>query len=236
MSLITRISDLTTRLATEFKSVKTIISGNSNGILTSLTTTVKTSILEAINSLKSEVDSKQDNLGFTPEDAANRGSANGYAPLDAGSKVPAAYLPSYVDDIVDGTFTNSTTFAASGNQGVEDGDVTPNPQANETAPQNSVIYSDVVSNLLYRWSGSSFVTTSGALALGETSTTAHRGDHGNIAYNHSQVNDANPHETTFVQLKEKPTTINGFGITDSYTKTEIGNITNSYVSEFEAAL
>jgi hypothetical protein len=32
-------------------------------------------------------------LGFTPENAANKGAANGYAGLDGTSKVPAAQLP-----------------------------------------------------------------------------------------------------------------------------------------------
>ena len=40
--------------------------------------------------------SKQAALGFTPENVANKGIANGYAPLDAGNKVPVAYLPNSV--------------------------------------------------------------------------------------------------------------------------------------------
>lgn len=35
-------------------------------------------------------------LGFTPENSANKGQPNGYAGLDAGSRVPASQLPSYV--------------------------------------------------------------------------------------------------------------------------------------------
>lgn len=35
-------------------------------------------------------------LGFTPENAANKGVANGYASLDAGGKVPVAQLPASV--------------------------------------------------------------------------------------------------------------------------------------------
>lgn len=38
--------------------------------------------------------------------------------------------------------------------------------------------------------------TGGDLILGETSTTAFRGDRGKIAYNHSQLTDGNPHNTT----------------------------------------
>lgn len=35
-------------------------------------------------------------LGYTPENLANKGVANGYAPLDGASKIPVAYLPSAV--------------------------------------------------------------------------------------------------------------------------------------------
>ncbi len=51
MSLITRVTDLTTRLGTEFKSVKTLLSGNNTGSLALLTTTAKDNLLNAINEL-----------------------------------------------------------------------------------------------------------------------------------------------------------------------------------------
>jgi len=48
--------------------------------------------------LKSEYDalatSKQDVLGFTPEDASKKGQSNGYASLDGTGKVPTSQLPS----------------------------------------------------------------------------------------------------------------------------------------------
>lgn len=51
------------------------------------------------------------------------------------------------------------------------------------------------SGILYRWGGSSYVEISASLALGETSSTAYRGDRGKTAYDHSQVT-GNPHGTT----------------------------------------
>lgn len=39
-------------------------------------------------------DSKQDAIGYTPENVANRGQANGYASLGSDGKVPAAQIPS----------------------------------------------------------------------------------------------------------------------------------------------
>lgn len=95
--------------------------------------------------------------------ASLKGAVNGLAELDASGKIPAAQLPSYVDDVIEGTFS---TF--------------PNPG------ETGKIYVDTSSNKIYRWSGSSYIVISETLALGETSSTAYRGDRGKIAYDHSQ--------------------------------------------------
>jgi hypothetical protein len=44
---------------------------------------------------------------------------------------------------------------------------------------------------VFRWNGSSYSQTNGALALGETALTAYRGDRGVIAYDHSQLTSTN---------------------------------------------
>ena len=54
-TLQVRITDLATRVATEIKSVKTLVNGNAAG-LSALTTTQKTSLVAAINELKTAVD------------------------------------------------------------------------------------------------------------------------------------------------------------------------------------
>ena len=54
-TLQVRITDLATRVATEIKSVKTLINGNAAD-LSALTTTQKTSLVDAINELKNAVD------------------------------------------------------------------------------------------------------------------------------------------------------------------------------------
>ena len=97
-----------------------------------------------------------------------KGAANGLAELDANGKVPSAQLPSYVDDVLE--YTAKTSFPATGETGK--------------------IYVDTTTNLTYRWSGSAYVEISSSLALGETSSTAYRGDHGKIAYDHSQSTHA----------------------------------------------
>jgi hypothetical protein len=59
-------------------------------------------------------------------------------------------------------------------------------------------------------------TMSQLLLLGETSSTAYRGDRGVLAYNHSQLTGGtNPHNTTYANIASKPTTVVGYGITDA---------------------
>ena len=63
----------------------------------------------------------------------------------------------------------------------------------QISPETGKIYVDVQSNITYRWSGSVYVAID--LALGETSSTAYRGDRGKAAYDHSQIKTGNPHGT-----------------------------------------
>lgn len=88
-------------------------------------------------------------------------------------KVPASQLPSYVDDVLE--YANLAAFPGTGESGK--------------------IYVALDTNKTYRWSGSAYVEISASLALGETSSTAYRGDRGKTAYDHSQTT-GNPHSTT----------------------------------------
>ena len=56
-----------------------------------------------------------------------------------------------------------------------------------TTGETGKIYVAKDTNLTYRWSGSAYVEISPSLALGETSSTAYRGDRGKLAYDHSQA-------------------------------------------------
>lgn len=53
--------------------------------------------------------------------------------------------------------------------------------------ESGYLYLAADEDLLYRWDGSSYRMLSSSLTLGETSSTAYRGDRGKIAYDHSQV-------------------------------------------------
>lgn len=54
MSLVTNITNLATRIATEVKSVRTLINGNASD-LSGLTTTSKTNLVSAINEVKASI-------------------------------------------------------------------------------------------------------------------------------------------------------------------------------------
>lgn len=95
--------------------------------------------------------------------ATEKGSNNGVAELDSTGKVPSSQLPSFVDDVQE--YNSMSDFPATGEAGK--------------------IYIAKDTNLTYRWSGSQYTEISPSLALGETSTTAYRGDRGKIAYEYA---------------------------------------------------
>ena len=92
-------------------------------------------------------------------------------------KVPVGQLPAYVDDVLE--CTNFAAFPVTGESGK--------------------IYVALDTNLTYRWGGSAYTEISKSLALGETSTTAYRGDRGKIAYDHTLLAN-NPHSVTKTQV------------------------------------
>lgn len=115
---------------------------------------------------------------------AEKGSNNGVAELDATGKVPSAQLPSYVDDIIEG-YKNGANFYKD------------SAHTQLITPESDKIYVDLTTNTTWRWGDSIYVQINEGLALGETSTTAYRGDRGKTAYDHSQItNGSNPHNTT----------------------------------------
>jgi hypothetical protein len=103
-----------------------------------------------------------------------KGANNGVAELDGTGKVPSSQLPSYVDDVEE--YANLAGFPVTGESGK--------------------IYIALDTNLTYRWGGTAYVEISPSLALGETSSSAYRGDRGKIAYDHSLLTSGNPHNVT----------------------------------------
>ena len=121
-------------------------------------------------------------LGYTPISSTLKGANNGVAELDENGKVLTSQLPSYVDDVIEATALSN--FPSTGEAGK--------------------IYVDTSTNKTYRWSGSGYTEISASLALGETSSTAYRGDRGKVAYDHSQATHARTDAT-----KVEASTTNG---------------------------
>lgn len=128
-----------------------------------------TTLEEKITSVNNTLDKKIDSSLI--------GTNNGIAELDANGFVPSSQLPSFVDDVIEGYFYNNEFYNES-------------EHTTTIAGESGKIYIDLSTNKTYRWSGSAFVVISETLALGETSSTAYRGDRGKIAYDHSQVTHA----------------------------------------------
>lgn len=124
------------------------------------------------------------------------GAKNGIAQLDATGKVPAAQLPSYVDDVID--------CYVSGGKFYQDA-----AHATEITGETGKIYVDLATLKTYRWSGTAAVEISASLALGETASTAYRGDRGKIAYDHSQAAHApsNAERNIIVGIKKNGTAV-----------------------------
>lgn len=129
-----------------------------------------------------------------------------YATLGTDGKVPSSQLPSYVDDVIEGYYSNGKFYSDSA-------------KTKEITGEGGKIYTDLTSNKTYRWGGTAWVEISASLALGETEGTAYDGKKGHDTYfiATAAMSTASYHEQ---HKADKATTLAGYGITDAYTKTE----------------
>lgn len=88
--------------------------------------------------------------------------------------IPDSLLPSYVDDVIEGYHYSSKFYSDSSH-------------TSEITGESGKIYVDLSTNKTYRYSGSGYVVISETIALGETSSTAYRGDRGKVAYEHASA-------------------------------------------------
>jgi hypothetical protein len=128
-----------------------------------------------------------------------KGANNGVAELGSDGKVPTSQLPSYVDDVLE--YDDLSKFPATGEAGK--------------------IYVAKDTNKTYRWSGTTYVEISPSLALGETDSTAYRGDRGKIAYDHSQAahapSNAEKNQNAFSNVVVGSSTVAADTTTDTLT-------------------
>ena len=106
--------------------------------------------------------------------------------------VPSSQLHGYVDDVLDAYIVGSTPFASDWLSLTVGGTA--------LTPESGKIYiiltAGIYEMLEFRWSGTVYGEISKSIALGETSSTAGRGDHTKAAYDHSLLTSGNPHGVT----------------------------------------
>lgn len=144
---------------------------------TNSTSTTMAATASAVKAVMDAVNNLNTSAGNTYVKSSLVGAKNGVASLDANGLVPAAQLPSFVDDVIEGYLNAGKFYKEEAHTNVIDG-------------ETGKIYVDLASLKTYRWSGTAFVVISETIALGETSSTAYRGDRGKIAYDHSQATHA----------------------------------------------
>lgn len=163
-------------------------------------------------------------LGYTPENAANKGAANGYASLDGGTKVPVAQLPSTLM-IYKGTWnasTNSPTLSdGTGTSGFV-------YQVSVAGTQNlgsgsiSFLVGDYIMHNGSIWqksAGTNYVTS-----VSVNGSTAQQGTV-NITLPNSSVTNA--------MLANSSVTVNGNSVALGSSTTVTANTPNSHVIKFD---
>ena len=154
---------------------KTKLNGVATGAQVNVIETVKvngTALTPSSKAVDITVPTSAADVSAIPTSA--KGANNGVAELDSSGKVPSSQLPSFVDDVLE--YNSQSAFPTTGESGK--------------------IYVAKDTNKTYRWSGTAYVEISASLALGETDSTAYRGDRGKTAYDHSQLTSGNPHNVT----------------------------------------
>lgn len=109
--------------------------------------------------------------------SSDKGVAGGVAELDSNGLVPTTQLPSYVDDVLEGTAqgvteTSAGTYFATG--------FILKGESDPAILEEGKTYVDITSNIQYRWTGTAtnLVSMGSNLSLGETSSTAYAGNKG----------------------------------------------------------
>ena len=131
------------------------------------------------------------------------GKADGVATLDSTGKVPAAQLPSYVDDVIEGYYSGGKFYTSKDSSGNYSGVIT---------GETGKIYVNLNDSKTYRWSGSAYAVISETLALGETSSTAYAGNKG--AANASEIAKIK-NGTTVVPKATSAVNVNGYTVATS---------------------
>ena len=92
------------------------------------------------------------------------GVADGVATLDENGKVIASQLPSFVDDVLEGTAQGVTVDSQTGSQTATGFILT--GETRVCTPEKGKIYVDTTTKITYRWSGTIYVSVGGGTVTG----------------------------------------------------------------------
>lgn len=183
---------------------KNKLAGISSGAQANVIETVQlngSSITPADKTVNVQVSKSTVGLNNVTNDAqvkrSEMGHADGVATLDSAGKVPAAQLPSYVDDVIEGYYSGGKFYTSKDSSGNYSGVIT---------GETGKIYVNLNDNKTYRWSGTAYAVISETLALGETSSTAYAGNKG--AANASEIEKIK-NGTTTVPKAASAANVNG---------------------------
>lgn len=149
-------------------------------------------------------------LGYTPADSAKLGVANGMAALDANGKVPAAQLPSFVDDVIEVNGINSAPAAG----------------------ESDKIYVDTQTNRVYRWSGTSYVEISASDIVTASERNGYIKINGNdvMVYEPTQADWNETDATSAAFIKNKPSIPDAVIVDDQLSETSEHTVQNKVVA------
>ena len=100
-----------------------------------------------------------------PSYTASEIGTNGVAPLNVSGLIDQQYLPSYVDDIIEGYYYNGSFYEEAAHTTV-------------ITPEEGKVYVDLSNNQTYRWGGSAYARLDAGLVIGTVAGTAYDGGSG----------------------------------------------------------
>ena len=141
------------------------------------------SVLSEIDRLAEEINSELTDIG-NYENLLRVADIGTKVPSLVNGKIPAAFIPGYFDDVIDGKYISETEFSVGGEL---------------IELESGKIYIDDEKGVAYRFGGTKLTSIGSGLTLGETSITAFDGARGKQAYEHISSKN-NPHGVTAKQV------------------------------------
>lgn len=227
MSLATNVTDLATRVATEAKSLRTLLNGN-NPDLSALTTTAKANLVAAINEVAAAV------AGSSGIDDGTIGTSTSWSSQKTSDEIDAA-VGDIIDDVTPSTSTAYSSTMTDSQIAAAVAGVDLTDLIDDTTPSASTVFSSTKTNASIAAAVAAIIDSApGALdTLNELAAAL--GDDANFA---ATINAAlgNRVRVDASQSFTGPQQAQGRANIDAASNTEVGNTATNFVTTFEAGL